>query len=155
MKRIVLEWGLILSVGLTVALSSLWAYSRFFDRSTYHLRISTPRSVGNVLHVLVGDGDLSLCDQFDVDASGNVRTLIVDSRTVRAADIRRGDRFGGLAIPGLDIRYYRMAPGGYLIWSMRLSLLIPVALLFLLAFSFRRRLKVLRGLQTVRGQRAG
>lgn len=155
MRRIILEWGLILSVGMALALSSFWLYSRFLDRSTYHLRISTSRSVGDNLHVLVGDGDLSLCDQFDVDAAGNVRPLIVRPRRVITADMRRGDRFGGFTIPGLDLRYYRIASDGYLIWSLRLSLLIAVALLFLLAFLFRRRLRRLHEPQLVTRQRAG
>jgi hypothetical protein len=155
MKRIILEWGWILSVGMALAVSSLWVYSRFFDRSPYHLRISTSRSVGDDIHVLVGDGNLSLCDQFEVEASGNVQPLIIDARNVRAADILRGDRFGGFTIPGFDLRYYRIATGGYVIWSLRSSLLIPVALLFLLAFFSRRRLKRLRVIQTDRRQRTG
>ncbi len=155
MKRIILEWGWILSVGMALAVSSLWVYSRFFDRLPYHLRISTSRSVGDDVHVLVGDGNLSLCDQFDVEASGKVQPLIIDARKVRAADILRGDRFGGFTIPGLDLRYYRIAPDGYVIWSLRLSLLIPVALLFLLAFFSRRRLERLRVPQTDTEQRAG
>lgn len=155
MKRITLEWGLILSIGLCLALSSLWVYSRFFARSTYHLRISTPPSVGNGLHVLVGAGDLSLSDQFDVDGSGNVQPLIIDLRTISAADIRRGARVGGFTIPGLDVRYYRLASHAYVIWSLRLSLLIPVALLFLLAVLFRRRFIGLRALQTGTARRAG
>jgi hypothetical protein len=145
MKRIILEWGLILSVGLALALATLWVVSRFVDRSSYHLRISTSGSVRDDLHLLVGDGDLALCDQFDVDASGNVRPLIVDSRTVRPSDILKGDRLGQLTIPGLEFRYYRMASDGYLIWSLKLTLLIPVIALFLLAVLFHRRLKPLRG----------
>ena len=47
-------------------------------------------------------------------------------------------------IPGLDLRYYRNAADGYVIWSLRLPLLIPVVLLFVLAVWFRRRLKRLR-----------
>lgn len=152
MKRIILEWSMILALGMALALSGLWGYSKFFDRSSYHLRIPTSRSVANDLHVLVGDGDLSLCDQFDVDASGNVRPLIVDSRKVRPADILKGDRFGGFSVPGLDLRYYRMASDGYVIWSLQQSLLIPAAVLFLLASLSHRRLKRLRGRQRVTEQ---
>jgi hypothetical protein len=144
MKRVVLEWSLILSVGLSLALSTLWVVSKFFDRSSHHLRIPTSRSVGDNLHLLVGDGDLSVCDQFNVDASGNVRPLIVDSRKVVASDIRRGDRLGQFTIPGVDLRYYRIASDGYVIWSLRLSLLIPSVLLPLVAVLLRRRLKRLR-----------
>jgi hypothetical protein len=144
MRRIILEWGLILSVGMALALSTLWIFSKFFDRSTYHLRIPTSRSVGDDLHLLVGDGDLALCDQFDVDTSGKVRPLIIERRMLVPADILRGDRLGQLTTPGLDIRYYRFGPSGYLIWSLRLSLLIPVVLLSFLAFWFRHHLRRLR-----------
>ncbi len=132
MKRIILEWGMVFLVGTALAIVGIWAGSRFLDRSTYHLRIATSRSVQDDLHVLIANGDLALCDQFDVDAAGNVRPLVIDVRNVRPADIRRGDRFGGFAIPGLEARYYRIARDGYLIWSLRLSLLIPAAIFFML-----------------------
>ena len=144
MKRIILEWSLILSVGITLALTALWAVSRFFDRSSYHFRISTPQTVEGALHLLVGDGDLCLCDQFDVDASGDVQPLIVDSRKVLPSDVLQGARVGQFTIPGLDLRYYRIASDGYVIWSLRLSLLVPGVLLFLLAVLFHRRLERLR-----------
>jgi hypothetical protein len=143
MKRIILEWGLMLWVGMALALSTLWVISRFFDRSTYHLRFAIPESVADDIHLLVRGGDLSLCNQFDADASGNVRPLM-DTVKLAASDIRRGDRLRHLTIPGVDLRYCRLASDGYVIWSLRLSLLIPVVLLFLLAILFRRRLKRLR-----------
>ena len=68
-----------------------------------------------------------------MDAAGNVRPLIIDARKILPWDVQRGARVGGFAIPGLEARYYRMAFGGYLIWSLRLSLLIPAAVLLLLA----------------------
>lgn len=145
MKRAVLEWGWVLSVGMALGLSTLWVVSRFLDRSSYHLRISTSQSAGGDLHLLVREGDLALCDQFDVDASGNVRPLIVDPRSLVASDILRGDRFGRFTIPGLDLRYYRLAPSGYLIWSLRLSLLVPIVLFLSGAALFRHRLKRLHG----------
>jgi hypothetical protein len=143
-KRVILEWGLILSAGLALALATLWVVSRFFDRSSYHLRVSTSGSVQDDLHLLVGEGDLSLCDQFDVDPSGNVRPLVVEARQVGPSGIRSGDVAGKFTIPGLDIRYCRVASDGYLIWSLKLSLLIPVVFLFLVALWLRRRLKRLR-----------
>lgn len=144
MKRILLEWGLIGAVGMTLALATLWAVSRFVDRSTHHFRIPTSNSVGDALHVLVGDGDLALCDQFDVDAAGNVRPLVIGSQQVVAPDIAGGARRGQFTIPGFDLRYYRIARDGYVIWSLRVSLLILVVLSLLLAAWFRRRLRRLR-----------
>ncbi len=144
MKRIVIEWSLIFSVGMSLALSSLWVVTRFFDRSSYHLRVVTARSVGDHLHLLVRDGDLSICDQFDVDAAGKVRPLIVDSRKLIPSDFLRGDRLGQFTIPGVDLRYYRIGSDGYVIWSLSLSLLIPGALVFLLAVWLLGRFQRLR-----------
>lgn len=144
MKRTILEWGLIFSVGMTLAFTTLWGVSNFFDRSTYHLRLPTLRSMGDDLHLLVGEGDLSLSDQFEVDSSGNVRPLIVDPRRSVASDILRGDRFGQFTIPGLDLRYYWSAPFDDLIWSLRLSMLYFIVLSLLGAALFRYRLKRLR-----------
>ena len=138
MKRIVREWGQLLAFGMALAILSLWAGSRFLDRSTYHVEITSSRGVQHNLHVLVANGDLALCNQFEVDASGNVRPLIINARNILPWDLQRGARFGGFAIPGLEARYYRMASGGYLIWSLRLSLLIPAAVLLLLGlFTWR------------------
>jgi hypothetical protein len=143
MKRFILEWGLIFSVGMVLSLAMLWVASKFFDHSTYHLRIATSRSVSDDLHVLVGDGDLTLGDHFELDASGKVRPVVIDART-HAADIVRGDRIGQFTFPGLDLHYYRIASDGYLIWSLKLSLLIPGALIFLIAILFRRSLRRVR-----------
>jgi hypothetical protein len=144
MKRVILEWGVMLWVGMALTLSTLWVASTFFDRTSYHLRFATSGSLADDIHVVVRDGDLSLCNQFDMDASGNVRPLM-DTLQLTASDIRRGGyRPGRFMIPGVDGRYCRLGSGGYLIWSLRLSLLIPVVLLFLLAIVFRRRLKHLR-----------
>jgi hypothetical protein len=105
------------------------------------------------VHVIVGNGDVSLSDQFEAAASGNIRPLIIMARNVRPADILRGARVGGFTIWALEFSYYRMASDGYLIWSMRLSLLIPVALLFLCAFLFRRGLQARNRLQTAPAKR--
>ena len=144
MKRVILEWGSIVSAVMALAILALWGFSRFVDQSSYHLRFPTSRSVQDDLHLVVGDGDLTLCDQFDVDASGNVRPLIVDKRRPLVSDILRRDRVGQFTIPGLDLRYYRFGLDGYLIWSVRVSLLFVVALLVLLAVLFRRGLVRLR-----------
>jgi hypothetical protein len=141
MKRIVLEWGLIFSVGAGVTLVAVWASSRFVDRSSYHLRIATSSSVQDDLHIILADGALTLCDQFGVDASGNVVPVIVNTRTRTRADILLGNRGGQFTIPGLDVRYFRFARDGYVIWSTRLTLLFPALLFLLLAVFLRRRLQ--------------
>jgi hypothetical protein len=96
------------------------------------------------IHLLFEGGNLALCDQFDVDVSGTVRPVIVGLRDLRPSDILRGDRAGQFTIPGIDIRYYRHAPDGYVIWSLRFSLLIPIVVSLLLAVLLQRRLVRLR-----------
>ena len=95
MKRVAVEWGLILSVGLTLAFLSLWLYSGFFVRSTHHFRISTPRSMGNGLHVLVG-GRRSLAFR-PVRCGWSRQCPAADHRRPNGSptDIRRGDRILG------------------------------------------------------------
>ena len=66
------------------------------------------------------------------------------ARDLSASDLKRGDRAWQFTIPGLDLRYYRMGDDGYVVWSLRLSLLVLVVLSFLLAFAIHRRLKAFR-----------
>ncbi|WP_435016385.1 hypothetical protein TA3x_003951 [Tundrisphaera sp. TA3] len=144
MRRVFLEWALIFAVGMTLSLTSLWAVSRFFDRRIYHLRIQTSPSLGDHFYVIVGGGDLSLCDDFDSDASGNIRPYIVDPRRMIASDILRGDRAGQFTVPGIDLHYYRLMPAGSVIWSLRLSLLWPSLISLSGAFVLHSRLKRLQ-----------
>jgi hypothetical protein len=144
MKRMILEWGLILCLGASLALMSFWVLSRFFDRSSYHFRISTTGNLRHDLHVMLYDGLLALSNQFDRDSSGKIRPLVVQGKTLSKRDILRGDRCGQFTIPGLDLRYYWYAPSRGLIWSLEQSLLIPVGLLLLLTAWFRSRLGKLK-----------
>jgi hypothetical protein len=139
-KRMILEWGLLLCLGTALALLTLWVASGFFDRSSYHLRISTTGNLRHDLHLIVYDGQFALSNQFDRDSSGRIRPLIVEAKALIKRDILRGDRCGQLTIPGLDLRYYWNAPSRGLIWSLEQSLLIPVGLLLLLTAWFRIRL---------------
>ncbi len=144
MKRVILEWGLILCLGTSIALLTLWVVSRFFDRSSYHLRISTTGNLRHDLHLFLDDGQFALSNQFDRDTSGRFRPLIVEAKTLIRRDILRGDRCGRFTIPGLDLTYYWNAPSRGLIWSLELSLLIAVGLLLLLTAWFRSRLRKLK-----------
>jgi hypothetical protein len=143
-KRMILEWGLLLCLGTALALLTLWVVSRFFDRSSYHLKISTTGNLRHDLHLLLYDGQFALSNQFDRDSSGRIRPLIVEAKALIKRDILRGDRCGQLTIPGLDLRYYWNAPSRGLIWSLEQSLLIPVGLLLLLTAWFRIRLGKLK-----------
>jgi hypothetical protein len=136
-KRMMLEWGLILGFGASVAILTFWVVSRFFDRSSYHLRISATGNLRHDFHLFLDDGQFALSNQFDRDSSGRFRPLIVEAKMLNQSDRLRGDQCGRFAIPGLDLRYYWNAPSRGLIWSMELSLLIPVGLLLLLTAWFR------------------
>lgn len=144
MRRLVLEWSLLAAAGLSLTAAAVWVESRWVDPSSYHLRFPTSRNVQEDLHVIVRDGDLILCDQFEGDPSGGVVPLVVYARNVLPGDFARGARLGGFAVPGLEVRYFRMADDGYLIWSLRASLLIPSALLGLLAVVLWVRVRRMR-----------
>src|SRR5262245_15004631 len=114
MKRMLLEWGMFFSVGLALALTALWVNSHSVDRSTHHIKISTSKGVQNDLHFILSGGDLTLCDQFEMDIGGKVGPLIIDPGRLTPRDIARGDRAGGFTIPALDFRYCRFGNDGYL-----------------------------------------
>jgi hypothetical protein len=145
MKRMILEWGALGWIGMALFLLTVWVVTKFSVHTSDHLRIPTSSSVRDDLHVVISEGDLSFCDQFDMDAAGNVRPMVADYLPLTRADSLRGDRAGQFTIPGLDLRYYRLGRDGYLIWSLTLSMLIPVALCLLIAAQFRNRLKKMRG----------
>src|ERR1700722_13910545 len=139
-KHRILEWGLIFCFGSALALLTSWVVSRFFDRSSYHLKLSPTGNLRHDLHLFMYEGQFALSNQFDSDSSGRIRPLIVEVKMLIKRDLLRGDRCGQFTIPGLDLRYYWNAPSRGLIWSLEQSLLIPVGLLLLLTAWFRIRL---------------
>jgi hypothetical protein len=136
----VLEWGLILCLGSSLVFFGVWVFSRFFDQSSYHLRIATTGNVQHDLHLLLNDGQLALSNQFGTDSTGRIRPLIVESKMLTRNDILRGDRCGQFTVPGLDLRYYWNTPAKVFIWSIEQSLLIPALLSLVLTFWLHRRL---------------
>jgi hypothetical protein len=142
MKRMILEWGLILSAGIFLALATLWVASVTTIQVPSHVTVSTSRSAGNDLHVLVESGNVWFCDQVHWDDSGNAQPLIVDLRTHVAPKVRK---IGHCTIPGFDLQYCHFAPDGYVVWSLKLSLLFPITLSLLAASLSCYRLKRLRG----------
>ena len=139
-KHRILEWGLIFCFGSALALLTSWVVSRFFDRSSYHLKLSPTGNLRHDLHLFMYEGQFALRNQLDSDSSGRIRPLIVEAKMLIKRDLLRGDRCGQFTIPGLDLRYYWNAPSRGLIWSLEQSLLIPVGLLLLLTAWFRIRL---------------
>ena len=144
MKRMILEWGLILGLGTSLALLTLWVVTRFFDRLPYHFRISTTGNVQHDLHLILYDGQFALSNHFNRDSSGRVRPLIVEARTLNNQDKLRGDWCGRVTIPGLDLAYYWNPLSCGLVWSVVQSLLIPVVVFLSLAARFRSRLSKLK-----------
>jgi hypothetical protein len=141
MKRIALEWGMLMSVGIALTLSTLWVFTNFFDRSNYRLKISGSQIARGNLFLVVNRGDFALSDQYYVPAAGNIRPLILAAPLRTRFGSLRAGRIGGFAIPGVDVRYFRIDSDGYLVWSVRLSLLIPVVLFAFLAAWLHRCLE--------------
>ncbi len=141
MKRIMLEWSLILSFGIASSLFTLWVVSGFFDRSSYHLKVSTSDNSDGDFHFVLHDGHASISNHFDVNPAGSVGPLTIDPRTQIRLDAVRGDRFWQFTIPGLDVRSYWNGRARFRIWSLELSLLIPVVLSLPAGVLFWRTLK--------------
>ena len=133
-RRTALEWGLILTVGVVLALSTLWGSSYFIDDTLIYLGI--PYFHG--LHFTLGGGDICLFDQAEIGRGGNLAPYVVNPRTHIAPPIRK---VGRVTIPGLDFHYCQFAPDGYIIWSIRLSLFYPIMVLLLVAVVLGCRLK--------------
>ncbi len=121
MRRVLSEWGFILSAGTFLALSTVYGVS-LVDQTTFHFTIPTTGNVWTDIHVLAGNGEVRLFNQFEVDPSGNVRSLIVDLRTHLAPKDGRISRY---TIPGFDIEYCRFSAFDDVAWSLRLSLVCP------------------------------
>jgi hypothetical protein len=139
MKRIVLEWGLIFSVGTALTLSALWVFNGFVDRTPAHFQLSLFHDMRDP-HVLVGDGRLWFFTQCNLDSAGHVeplitelvpagtpkvrhggdasdgvRPLIIDARTWIMPKVRK---VGRCTLPGFDLRYCRFASDRHLMWSL-------------------------------------
>jgi hypothetical protein len=143
-RRIILEWGLILCLASSLAPFTLWVVTGFFDRSSHHLRVSMTRSVQQDIHVILCDGRLALSNQFEMDSSGRIRPLILDAKGLTKGDISMGVRRERFSIPGVDLGYHWSPRPRSLIWSLEQSLLIPGGLLLLLTAWLRIRLGKLK-----------
>ncbi len=133
MKRIVLEWALLFSIGVMLAIVVLWADTKFFDPTVHHLRFPTTGRSEDDLHMFARDGDLAISNQFAIDGAGRAGPLVVNRRWMSPGS----GHGGGLTVPGFDFQYYRFAPDRYLMWSLRITLLVPVALSFFLTVLIR------------------
>ena len=124
MRRVLSEWGFILSSGIFLALSTLYGVS-LVEQTTNHFKISTTSDVWHDIHVLAGNGEIWLFNQFESDSSGNVRPLMVELRTHVAP---KDGRIGRLTIPGFDLEYCQFLTFDDVAWSLKISLLYPAVL---------------------------
>ena len=138
MRRVLSEWGFILSAGSFLALSTIYGVS-LVDPTTFHFMVPTTGNVWHDIHVLSGNGEVRLFNQFEIDPSGNVRSLIVDLRTHLAP---KDGRIGRYTIPGFHIEYCRFSAFGDVAWSLRLSLIYPALLALSGAGLFHRLRRV-------------
>jgi hypothetical protein len=150
-KRMMLEWGLLLSFGATLAMLSMWVISRYYDPTPYHLRIATTGNVQHDLHILLAEGQLALCNQFERDSSGRVRPLVPGAGGISKRDRLRGDWRWQLTIPGFDFSLFWLARWRGLFWSLEQSLLIPAGLFLLLTTWFWFRLARLKSRTSTSG----
>lgn len=142
MKRIVLEWGLILSVGAFVLIGTVWIASVAPTRYSSQLKVLTAHSLAYNVHGQVDDGSAWFFNDFVMDASGTVRPAAEGlSKTVARKDCR----VRRLTLPGFAVLHCRFIGFDYSVWSVRISLFFPVAFFLLSAVLFGRRLRKLRG----------
>ena len=135
MRRVLSEWGFILSAGAFLTLATLYGVSRIIDPSMSHFTIPTTGNVWTDIHVLAGNGEIGLFNQFEIDSSGNIRSVIVDLRTHLAPKDGRISRY---TIPGFDIEYCRFSAFDDVAWSLRLSLVYPAIVALVGAVLFHR-----------------
>jgi hypothetical protein len=140
MRRIFLEWGLILSLGMLLVVVTVWVVSLCGGREQNRLEIPTTRVLGDRFYVVVGRSTVQLFSTLATDRSGNIVPRIVDVRT----NLERHRRFGRFRIPGFEWDYCQFARDGHVVWSLRLSLLYPLLVSLVCAVFFRLRLKRLR-----------
>jgi len=128
-------WALWLSILVSLALPTLWVTSYFIGRSENCL------AVGNNFFASVRDGWIELASQVDSNSGYpqpgrvNTRMIILPKGAVM--------RSGNVDIPGFELHFCTWAGGG-VIWSLRVSFLIPVVLsglctVLLFHFPLRRK----------------
>ena len=135
MKRILSEWGFILSVGMFLALAMLYGISPIVDQTTSHFLISTTGGVWHDIHLLAGNGDIWFFNQSENDSSGKVQPLVVDLRTHLAPKDGRIRRY---TLPGFDLEYCRFTAFNDVAWSLKMSLLYPAVVTLVGAVLFLR-----------------
>jgi hypothetical protein len=127
-RRRILEWTLWLSIVALLGVISLAAASLFVPRSQSFL------AVGSRFFALLRPGGIDIAS--DLDATPEAPApLIVNPRNIIAPKVTRS---GSVSLPGFALTFclFRNNPA---MWSMRISLFVPLILsLFMIAIVFYR-----------------
>jgi hypothetical protein len=128
LRRRILEWALWLSIAVFLGVISLAAASLFVPRSQSFL------AVGSRLFALLRPGWIDAAS--DLDAAPDAPApLIVNPRNIIAPKVTRS---GSVNLPGFSLTFclFQSNPA---MWSMRISLLVPlILLLFMIAIVYYR-----------------
>lgn len=112
----------------------IWGASYFVEPSQAHFKVATTGRAEDDVHMLIRAGGITLFNGFDVDSGGAIQPRVVDPRTHVSPRIMG---IGRCQFPGFDLRYCRFVLG-YVVWSLDMSLLIPMAVSLLGLVIFRR-----------------
>ena len=75
MRRVLSEWGFILSAGTFLALSTLYGVS-LVDQTTFHIMVSTTGGVWRDIHVLAGNGEVRRLRQLSWNSYDRWRAIL-------------------------------------------------------------------------------
>jgi len=128
MRRAIGVWGFWFSNLLLLTLLTLWAASYFIDRSQSCI------ALGYRCFALLRNGRIDLASDLDTN-SGGPEPLVVNPRSIIFPRVVRS---GGVTVPGFELHFCSL-DGGNALWSLKMSLLIPLAVsLFCVALLFQR-----------------
>jgi hypothetical protein len=130
MKRAFVEWGAIVTFSLSLLCFAYWATSINSDFADFELSFGW-----QVVQMSASDGTITLCNDF-----GNSEVIEEFDKGIPFFP-PLAERYGW-AMPGFRFRW--MTWGDSPLWTMRVSLLIPAALLMLVAGYFIRRYRKIR-----------
>ena len=139
MNRITTIGYLLITTALIPAIMLLLGYSLLVKQKSENIKIVYEGNVWKHVNATMEEGCVVLFNQAEVDSSGNVNPWI-DSNP-QFATPTRGRRRGHIILPGLAVRYGEVTNEGDVAWSLRLSLLIPLAMSLVIAAVMRRHIR--------------
>jgi len=128
MRWTVRVWEFWFSILLLLTVATLWLTSYLIDRSPSFI------AIGHRCFAFLRNGRIDLASDLDT-SSRYPQPAVLDPSRIAAS---RFPRSGSIMLPGFDLRLRSLA-SGYLIWSLSLSLLIPIGVSALsVAYLFHR-----------------